>query len=318
MKAVVTGGAGFIGSNLVDRLLADGHSVIVIDNFSSGKEHNLAHHKDNKNLTIVRKDINEDITTEISGANVIFHLAAIPLVQYSIEYPKESHHANINGTLNVLMCAQKAGVKRLVFASSASVYGDQEKLPFVEEMTPNPMSPYASHKTMGEYYFKLFHQLYGLETVCLRFFNVYGPRQNPESNYANLIPRSIVKTLKGEPIIVFGDGKQTRDFIYVGDVVDAMVKTGLTTNKMVFGNVMNIATGKETSVLDIANEIMSHKKNTISFQPARQEPRRNVAAVNKARELLGWEPKTSLKEGITKSVAYFNTANRQTHSGNES
>ncbi len=308
MKTVVTGGAGFIGSNLVDRLLADGHSVVVIDNFFTGKEHNLAHHSSNKQLTIVRKDINDDITNDLSGAAVVFHLAAIPLVQYSIDYPKESHHANIDGTLNVLLCARKAGVKRLIFASSASVYGDQDRLPFTEDMTPNPMSPYAAHKISGEYYCKLFHQLYGFETVCLRFFNVYGPRQNPESNYANLIPRSIVRTLKEEPIIVYGDGKQTRDFIYVGDVVDAAVKAGFTTSEKCFGTVMNIATGKETSVLDIANEIMTHKKNTISFQPARQEPRRNVASVTKAHELLGWTPKTSLKDGITKAVEFFSNA----------
>lgn len=305
MKTVVTGGAGFIGSNLVDMLLADGHSVVVIDNFSSGKEQNLFQNKGNKNLTIVRKDINEDITTDIPGADVIFHLAAIPLVQFSIDHPKKSHYANVDGTLNVLMCAQKAGVKKIVFASSASVYGDQEKLPFTEDMMPNPMSPYAAHKTMGEYYCKLFYQLYGLETVCLRFFNVYGPRQNPESNYANLIPRSIMRTLKGDPIIIYGDGKQTRDFIYVGDVVDATIKAGMTTNKKCFGNLMNIATGKETSVLEIAEEIMKHKKNTISFQPARQEPRRNVAAVKKAFELLDWSPKTSLKEGIALTFYHF-------------
>jgi nucleoside-diphosphate-sugar epimerase len=309
MRAVVTGGAGFIGSNLVDRLLADGYSVVVIDNFSSGKAHNLAHNSGNSKLTIARRDINEDVTSDLSGADVIFHLAAIPLVQYSIEHPKEAHHANVNGMLNILMCAHKAGVKRIVFASSASVYGDQEKLPFVEDMTPNPMSPYAAHKTMGEYYCKLLKQMHGMETICLRFFNVYGPRHDPSSNYACLIPRSIVRTLKGEPIIVYGDGKQTRDFVYVGDVVDAAIKAALTQNKECFGNVMNIATGRETSVLEIANEIMSHKKSIIDFQPARQEPRRNVASVEKAQKILEWTPKTSLKEGIEKTFSYFNNAN---------
>ncbi len=308
MKAVVTGGAGFIGSNLVDKLLEQGHDVTVIDNFSSGKEENLAQHKNNPRLTVHRKDINENIVDEFKDVEVVFHLAAIPLVQFSIQHPKETHHNNVTGTLNVLENARAAGVKRLVFVSSASIYGDQEKLPFTEEMLPKPMSPYASHKISGEYYCKLFYQLYGFETVCLRYFNVFGPRHDPNSNYACLIPRSIVRVLNGQSITIYGDGEQTRDFIYVGDIVDATIAAGFTPSKNCLGQSINIASGRETSVNEIAKNILALQTGKIEYLPAVKEPRRNVADVTKAHQLLGWTPRISLKEGIMLTFNSFKTS----------
>ena len=309
MKAAVTGGAGFIGSNLVDKLLEQGHDVIVIDNFSSGKDNNLVQHKNNPHLTVHRKNINDDLASEFKGVEVVFHLAAIPLVQYSIQHPKETHHNNVTGTLNVLENARSAGVKRLIFVSSASIYGDQEKLPFTEDMLPKPMSPYAAHKITGEYYCKLFYQLYGLETVCLRFFNVYGPRHDPSSSYACLIPRSIARVLRGESITIFGDGEQTRDFVYVGDIADATIAAAFSTSSSCLGESINIASGKETSVNEIAKTILSLHSGKIDYMPPVKEPRRNVADNTKAQKLLGWTPKITLKQGLTLTFDFFHSKN---------
>ena len=307
MKVAVTGGAGFIGSHLVDGLLENGHDVCVIDNFSSGKDANLVHHADNSHLTIYRNDINEDLGVILKGVDVVFHLAALPLVQYSIEHPKEAHEANVNGMLNVLLESKKAGVRRLVFVSSASVYGDQEKIPFTEDMVLKPMSPYAAHKITGEYYCKLFYELYGFETVCLRYFNVFGPRHDPTSSYACLIPRAIARVLRGEPIIVYGDGQQTRDFIYIADVVEATLAAGFTDSKACFGQVINIASGERISVNEVVKCILDFHQGRIERHPPKKEPRDNVADISKAKSLLGWTPRTTLKEGLRITFDYFQT-----------
>jgi len=219
-KYLVTGGAGFIGSHLVDRLLKDGHEAVVIDDFSLGKKENLSARP---RLKIYKKSICEklDLIFKQHRFDAVFHLAALPRVQFSIAHPRQSHEANVNGTLNLLIAARDRGVKRFIYSSSSSVYGNQTILPLVETMTPNPMSPYAFQKLAGEHYCRLFAELYGLETVSLRYFNVYGPRQNPDGAYAGQIPKFFSKLLAGETPVINGDGKQTRDNTYVDDVVEA-------------------------------------------------------------------------------------------------
>ena len=305
----MTGGAGFIGSHIVDKLLSLGRDVVVIDNFSSGKKENLAQHLGNPKLEICNMSICENLHDVFKNVQVVLHLAALPLVQYSIAHPKEAHDVNNTGTLNVLINARDAGVKRVVFVSSASIYGDQEKLPFTEDMLPKPMSPYAAHKIMGEYYCKLFYQLYGLETVCLRYFNVYGPRHDPSSSYACLIPRSIDRVLKGQPIAVFGDGNQTRDFVYVGDIADATLAAAFSTSTSCLGESINISSARQTSVNEIAKNILSLHPGKIDYLPAVKEPRHNVADNTKAKNLLGWTPRVQLKEGLALTFAFFRSKN---------
>src|SRR3989338_11367348 len=256
-KYLVTGGAGFIGSHLVDRLLKDGHEVVVIDDFSLGKKENLPK---NKKLTVHKKSICEKLDTIFRKHkfDAVFHLAALPRVQFSIAYPRESHEANINGTLNLLLATRDHGVKRFIYSSSSSVYGDQKKLPLVETMMPDPMSPYAFQKLAGEYYCRLFAKLYGLETISLRYFNVYGPRQNPDGAYAGQIPKFFSKLLAGETPVINCDGTQTRDNTFVSDVVEANILSAQLTPAFsspqggglegAWGQAFNIGAGRNTSV----------------------------------------------------------------------
>ncbi len=305
MKVVVTGGAGFIGSHAVDRLLELGHEVVVIDDFSYGKEENLQQHKNNPKLAIHKKDINEKITDILKGTDAILHFAAIPRVQYSIEHPDICHHANVNGTLNLLIEAKNSGVKRFVFISSCAVYGDNEKIPYTEETPLNPLSPYAAHKITGEHYTTLFNYLHGMETVNLRFFNVYGPRLDPSGSYACLVPRSIDRAIQGLPIIIYGDGEQTRDFVYVSDIIDAVISAAFTKSKESIGQTFNIGTGKETSVNDVIKHVLEMQKTTVDHHESRKEPRKAVADITKAKKLLGWTPKTTLKEGLKQTFNYL-------------
>ena len=245
MKTLVTGGAGFIGSHLVERLVQLGHEVSVIDNLATGKEENLDGIR--KKIIFHKESIN-NIKEVLEGTDVVFHVAAIPRVQFSIHNPMESHHTNINGSLNLLKQCSDLGIKRFIFSSSSSVYGDQKSLPLEETMKPNPMSPYALQKLAIEHYCKLFHRLYGLKTVSLRYFNVYGPKQDKESNYSNLIPKFIGLIQKNEQPKIHGDGNQTRDFSYVEDVISANLAAMNSKNQKIFGDVFNIGTGNNTSV----------------------------------------------------------------------
>lgn len=309
MKCLVTGGSGFIGSHLVDGLLELGHSVAVLDDFSLGKEENLAHHKSKKNLKVCKKSIVENLSPffEEHQFQAIFHLAALPRVQFSIKNPKETHEANVNGTLNLLVAAKDAGVKRFVFSSSSSIYGDQEKLPLTEDMTPNPMSPYALHKLVGEYYCRLFYKIYGLETVSLRYFNVYGPRQNPAGDYACLIPKFIQLIQEGKIPTINGDGKQTRDFTYVTDVVNANILAATTKNNACFSEALNIGGGKNISVNEVTSQIiaLSKKKIVPKHGLAVIEPKHTLADVAKASLLLKWQPKVDFEEGLKQTFKYF-------------
>ena len=309
MKCLVTGGAGFIGSHLVDRLLKEGHDVVVIDDFSIGKEENLANHKGNRQLSVYRRSVCDNLTDLFMTGkfDVVFHLAAIASVQFSIQEPIKTHEVNVNGSLNLLNCCKKFNVKRFVFSSSASVYGDQDSLPLHEDTKPSPLCPYALHKLIIENYCKLFHKLYGIETICLRYFNVYGSRQDPGGAYALLIPKFISLVNKNEIPIINGDGEQTRDFVYVDDVVNAIVAAGNTHSKECFGQAFNIGSGKSISVNEVANKIieLSSKNITPRHGPALIEVKNSLPDISKAKTLLCWEPKVSFEQGLKETYKYF-------------
>jgi len=309
MKYLVTGGAGFIGSNLVGKLLTLGHNVIVIDNFCAGKKENLEEYSTNPHLVIYERDICKDLDDIFTKHefDAIFHFAALPRVQYSIAEPIKTNHANITGTLKLLELCKKYNVKRFVFSSSSSVYGEQDIMPLTEDMTPLPISPYALQKLVGEHYCRLYHLLYGVETIALRYFNVYGPKQDPNGSYACLMPKFIKMIKEGHKPNINGDGEQTRDFCYVDDVVNANILSATTTNQECFGNFFNIGTGKNTSVNKITKEIIKLSKNNIEpiHGDTVKEPKNTLADNNKARKLLGWEPKTFIEEGLLKTYNFF-------------
>ena len=297
MRAIVTGGAGFIGSNLVDRLIDDGHEVIIFDNYSTGKKENI-----NPKAKFFLVDIShqpsfthptmKDIMT---GVDVVFHLAAKARVQPSIDEPVDFHNTNVNGTLNMLDACRRYGVKRFVFSSSSSVYGDvrEEDLPTSEDKDLNPMSPYALHKLQGEQYCKLFSELYGLETVSLRYFNVYGERQATEGAYCLVMGIFAKQLLQGKPMTINGDGEQRRDFTYVGDVVEANVKCA-TIDKNWSGDVINIGNGEGYSVNKVAELLGGDKVHN----PPVIEPKMTKADNSKARKLLSWKPTQDFEEWV--------------------
>jgi nucleoside-diphosphate-sugar epimerase len=309
MNYLVTGGAGFIGSNLVDKLLSEDHNVAVIDDFSSGKIENLEQHKENKNLTIYERSFCDDLGDifEKNNFDSVFHLGAIPRVQYSITYPEKSHKANVEGTFNVLLNCKNHKVKRFVFSSSSSIYGNQDKLPLVEDMKPNPMSPYALHKLIGEQYCKIFSDLYNVETISLRYFNVYGPRQDPNGDYACLIPKFIDMVSKKETPLINGDGLQTRDFTYVSDVVGANILASKTNNKDCFGKIFNVGAGNSYSVNDVSSKIVENFDNGIIpiHGSAVIEPKHTLADISKTEKYLSWVPSVGLYEGMKSTVDYL-------------
>lgn len=306
IKCLVTGGAGFIGSHIVDRLLELGREVIVVDDFSSGKEENLSQHKNNQDLKVYNKSIcDDDVDKLFKCVSVVFHLAAIPRVQYSIKYPKKTNQANIIGTLNILEACKKSGVEKFIYSASSSAYGDQTELPLVETMNPNPMSPYALQKLVGEYYSRLYNLLYGIKTVSLRYFNVYGPRQDPRGGYACLIPRSINLVLQNKSPEIYGDGEQTRDFTYVKDIVEASILAADTSDEKVFGQVLNIGGGCKISVNSIVKNIVGNKNIEPEYKPAVIEPRHTLADISKAKDLLNWEPKYNFEQGIKETIDWF-------------
>ena len=247
-NVLVTGGAGFIGSNLTEALLQRGHFVRVLDDFSTGKRENLIFYKAFPSLEIIKGDIRDYSTCQkaMKGMEYIFHQAALPSVQRSVEDPETSNAVNVGGTLNILLAAKKTGVKRVIYASSSSIYGDTPSLPKHEEMPSNPLSPYALQKYIGEQYCRLFYQLYGLEAVSLRYFNIFGPKQDPNSIYSAVIPKFIDALLQGRPPIIFGDGEQSRDFTYIENVVQANLLA--MSAEHLQGEAINIACGKRTSL----------------------------------------------------------------------
>lgn len=304
---LVTGGAGFIGGHLAERLVRDGKSVRVLDDFSSGREANLRSWGDR--AEIIRGDIRDRdaVASAMAGIRVVFHLAAMPSVPKSVKDPKTSHDINVSGTLNVLIAARDVRVQRLVFTSSSSVYGDQPTLPKREDMTPAPVSPYGLHKLIGEQYCELFTRAYALQTVSLRYFNVYGPRQDPQSAYAAAIPQFITSLLAGRPPTVFGDGEQTRDFTYVANVVDANVAAAAA-GPPVIGQTFNIAGGRRISV----NELIATLNKILGthIAPAYAPPRpgdvfHSLADISKAQRLLDGVPRIELSEGLRRTIEWF-------------
>lgn len=306
IKSLVTGGAGFIGSHLVDRLLKLGHEVIVIDDFSSGKKENLEHHKNNSNLKIFAKNIcDKNIEDLFKNVLVVFHVAAIPRVQFSIEFPEKTNEANVTGILNVLELAKKAGVKRFVYSASSSAYGNQEKLLLIESMNPNPMSPYALQKLVGEYYCKLYNLLFGIETISLRYFNVYGSRQDPSGEYACLIPKSINLALQEKSPEIYGDGEQTRDFTYVKDVVEANILAATTNNEKSFGEIFNVGNNNNLSVNQVVKIIIGDRNIKPKYKPPVVEPKNTLADISKIKNFLGWTPKFNFEEGVKETIDWF-------------
>ena len=295
MRCLVTGGAGFIGSNLVDKLTKDGHEVQVWDNLSTGKRDNVNPDAHFFNCDITSNyDAGKILMSEFNP-DIVFHLAAKARVQPSIENPIEFNNVNVNGLLNVLNLCVECGIKRFVYSSSSSVYGNVEQLPTTEEAPLNPISPYALQKLIGEQYCKLFSELYGLETVCLRYFNVYGERQSLEGAYSLVMGIFAQQRLNGEPMTINGDGEQRRDFTYVGDVVDANIKVGFSKMKWK-GDAFNIGNGDNRSVNELADMIGGDRVN---IDPV-IEPKETLADNSKADYILNWKPTTKIEDWITK------------------
>lgn len=310
MRCLVSGGAGFIGSHLVDALLERGHFVRVLDNFSTGKEENLEKAiglADNR-LEVIKGDLRDlgDAVKASDSIDWVFHQGALPSVERSIADPIGCNLVNAQGTLNMLVAARDAGAKKFISASSSSVYGDSPELPKKEDSKPSPVSPYGVSKLAAEEYCKIFSSVYGLKTVILRYFNVFGQRQDPGSPYSAIIPR-FVKTLSdGGAPVVYGDGEQTRDFSYVDNIIEANLLAA--SADVGQGEVFNIGCGARTSVnelLSILKEVTGKAFKTIKAAPRKGEVRHSYADISKARKLLGYEPKVSYKEGLLKVLDYY-------------
>lgn len=303
-KAVVTGGAGFIGSHIADALLAKGYAVTVIDDFKTGNRANIAH-LEGKIEFIEGSILDEGLLHKaLDGATFVFHEAAIPSVPKSVRDPLASHEANATGTLKVLLAARDAKVRRVIYAASSSYYGDTPTLPKHEGMPPNPLSPYGAQKYIGEAYTQQFFRLYGLETVSLRYFNIYGPRQNPDSEYAAAVPRFIKKIKKGERPQVFGDGSATRSYTYIDDAVAANLLAAET--KGIAGEVFNIAAQNQTSVNELIEKINAVLGTSTAAEYVAERPgdiKHSYADISKAQKMLGFAPKVSLEEGLKLTAA---------------
>lgn len=299
-KFLVTGGAGFIGTNLTQYLVGEGHEVVVVDDLSGGDAEQIP-----PTAIFHKLDIRdtESLKTVCDGVDVIVHLAALPRVQFSIDNPTTTHDVNVNGTLSVLEAARHAHVKRIVYAASSSAYGDQDVLPLSIDLPPQPKSPYALHKYIGEEYMRLWSQLFGIETVSLRFFNVYGPYLNPDGPYALVIGRFLKLAKEGKTLTITGDGEQTRDFTHVSDIIDAVYRAAHT-DTVGKGEVLNVGAGKQTSVNELAKMI----GGSTEYVAARIEPKHTLADISVTKELLGWEPKIVLADGISTLKKEFGLA----------
>ncbi len=304
---LITGGAGFIGSHIVERAVAQGARVRVLDNFSTGKRQNLRPFQ--KQIELIEADLCDlaKVRSACESVRYVLHLGAIPSVPRSVADPILTNHANIDGTLNLLVAARDAKCQRVVFSSSSSVYGDTPTLPKREDMAPSPLSPYALHKLAGEHYCRLFWQLYGLETIALRYFNVFGPRQDPMSQYAAAIPKFVTSIVHGEPPPVFGDGEQSRDFSYVSNVVEANF-AACRAPRSACGEAFNIACGQPVTVnhtIRLINEVLGR-----NIQP-KHLPRRpgdilhSHADISKAERLLHYKPQVDFREGLEITVRWF-------------
>ena len=303
---LITGGAGFIGSNIVEVLFQQGELVRVLDNCSTGKLSNLEDVMDQ--IEFIQGDIRDLplVREAVRDIDYILHQAALPSVSRSVHDPIASNEANVTGTLNVLVAAKDAGVKRLVFACSSSVYGNSQKLPKREDMPANPISPYAISKYTGEQYCRIFHELYGLETVALRYFNVFGKRQNPNSQYAAAVPIFINSFLEGKPPTIFGDGEQSRDFVSVEDVVRANLLACYAEEAV--GQVFNIASGRSATInclVYMIKELIGCDIEPVYGQERKGDVRHSEADISKAQKILGYEPAVGLEEGLERTIEWY-------------
>jgi len=307
---VVTGGAGFIGSNIVERLLREGRSVRVVDDFSSGRRENLDAARRGAggggSLEVIEGSLVDPAVAEkaAAGATYVLHQAAIPSVPRSVADPARSHAANATGTLNILLAARDHGVERFVYASSSSAYGDTPVLPKVETMPTNPLSPYAIQKLAGEQYARVFHALYGVPTVCLRYFNIFGPRQDPKSEYAAVIPKFIAAISRGEAPTIYGDGRQTRDFCFIANAVEANL-LACRAPEAALGRAYNVACGRRVSLLDLVsllNGLLGKSVVPRHTEPRAGDVRDSLADISAAGKMLGYEVRVHLEEGLRLTV----------------
>ena len=303
---LVTGGAGFIGSHIVRALLTRGHQLRVLDDLSTGKNKNL--HEVAGQIDLVVGDIRdvETVARCMRGIEVVFHLAARASVPRSIEEPRAAHEVNVSGTLNLLMAAREVGVRRFVYSASSSAYGETPTLPKTIDMRPEPLSPYAATKLAAEYYCTVWSHVYGLQTISLRYFNVFGPRQDPSGPYAAVIPAFVTRLLRGQPPIIYGDGEQSRDFCFIENVVSANMLAAEV--PAVHGEVVNVACGERTTLNEIAADL--NKLLGTSLKPEYQPPRvgdvrHSLADISRTRQVLGYEPQIMFPEGLRRSIEWY-------------
>ncbi len=304
---LVTGVAGFIGSSIAEALLDRGEKVRGIDNFVTGKRQNLA---GLKGLDFIEGDLNspDAVRKACDGVTTVFHEAAIPSVPRSVLDPVESNHANVNGTLRLLVAAKDAGVKRVIYAGSSSAYGDTPTLPKHEAMMPDPISPYAVSKVAGEFYMQSFYRVYGIETVTLRYFNVFGPRQDPSSPYSGVLAKWITQMLSDGPVVVFGDGEQSRDFTFIENVVRGNLLAASASSERVAGRVFNLATGERitlNSVLTVLKGITGYRRVAEYAEERAGDIKHSHADISRVRSALGYEPSVGFKEGLNKTVEWY-------------
>ena len=307
MRILVTGGAGFIGSHLVDRMVADGHSVVVLDDFSTGRHEHVERHEA---IEVIEGDVGdpEVVDRAAAGTDVIYHLAAVASVQASLADPSGTHRTNLSGTMNVLEAAGRHHVKRVVYSSSAAVYGDCAELPVSEKAQVNPLTPYAIDKLSGEYYLACLSDRYGFEGLSLRFFNIYGPRQDPSSPYSGVISVFAERVRAGRPVTIYGDGLQSRDFVYVADLIEVLARslsTPLTGPK-----VLNVGSGRTTTLLDLAaalEQVSGRRLSRRHYEARYGDVRHSQADVTKLAKTLGYVPSTSLQSGLAQLLATSTT-----------
>jgi UDP-N-acetylglucosamine 4-epimerase len=315
-KILITGGAGFIGSNLVEHFLGKGHQVVVLDNFATGHRHNLVQHSENTNFTLIEGDIrnNADCQKAVEGMDYVLHQAALGSVPRSIKDPQTSNEVNVTGFLNMLVAARDAGVKRFIYAASSSTYGDSESLPKVEDVIGKPLSPYAITKYVNELYADIFSKTYGLETVGLRYFNVFGRRQDPNGAYAAVIPLFVKKFMNHESPVINGTGDYSRDFTYIDNVIQMNELAMTTDNTAAVNTVYNTAVGDRTTL----NQLVGYLKDFLTgydveiakveiiHGPNRQgDIPHSLASIDKAKQLLGYEPTHVIREGLKEAVKWY-------------
>ncbi len=309
-KVLVTGGAGFIGSNLAEELIRQGARVSIIDDFTTGFRENLEEIEGD--FDFIEGDINDDaaVARAIDGVEIVFHQAALPSVPRSVEDPLETHRVCVNGTVNMLVRSREAGVRRFIYAASSSAYGDQPILPKVETMRPDPLSPYAAAKLAGELYCRAFNSVYGLETICLRYFNVFGPRQNPASMYSGVISRFIDALMTGKQPVIFGDGEHSRDFTYIANVVDANIKAAQTTKGL--GETMNAANGDRITLnelLELLKKITNRPDAIADYQAFRPGDVKDSQADNtRAIECIEYTQLVGLEEGLRRTIEWWRSS----------